>query len=142
MSEPERSRISRWLLPHGSEPDPRFTLANERGRFVLLSFWATWCGPCRVEMPEFQKAFVANPDLTIVGVNNAETAEQVAAFRSELGLTFPLVLDSDASIQKQYAINAYPSTYLLDRDGAILAQHFGPLTAEQIAAMVQQAINA
>lgn len=123
-----------------TETGTPFSLANERGRFVLLSFWATWCGPCRVEMPEFQKAFVATPDLTIVGVNNAETAEQVAAFRDELNLTFPLVLDTDASVQKLYGINAYPSTYLLDREGVIVALHFGPLTAEQIAEMVQQSV--
>ena len=122
-----------------TETGTPFSLVNERGRFVLLSFWATWCGPCRVEMPEFEKAFRANPNLTIVGVDNAETAEQVAAFRGELDLTFPLVLDPAAAIQDLYAIRAYPSTYLLDRDGVIVARHFGPLTAEQIAEMVQQA---
>ncbi|MFN8451597.1 MAG: cytochrome c biogenesis protein CcdA [Anaerolineae bacterium] len=120
-----------------------FTLADQRGKVVVLNFWATWCGPCRVEMPEFERAFAsrASDGLLIVGVNNAETAEDIAGFRDEFSLTFPLLVDSDASIQKLYGIAAYPSTYVLDRDGVIVAQQFGPMTAQQVGTLVDQALS-
>ena len=119
-----------------------FDLAHQRGKVVILNFWATWCGPCRVEMPQFEQAYTTNADqdFTILGVNNAEAVDVVAGFRDELRLSFPLLLDTDARIQKLYAINAYPSTYVLDRDGVIVNLHFGPLTAEQIATLVTQAL--
>lgn len=119
-----------------------FRLADQRGKVVILNFWATWCGPCRVEMPEFEKAFNAFADqgLAIIGVNNAETAEDIAGFRDELSLTFPLLVDADAGVQELYGILAYPSTYVLDRDGVIIAQQFGPMTAQQISEFVDQAL--
>lgn len=119
-----------------------FTLANQRGKVVLLNFWATWCGPCRVEMPEFQAAYATHSeqDFTIVGVNNAETLDQISAFRQEFGLSFPLLLDEDAAIQEQYAVLSYPSTFVIDRNGVIVTQHYGALTAEQIAALVADAL--
>ena len=119
-----------------------FTLADQRGKVVILNFWATWCGPCRIEMPEFEKAYASKggQGFSILGVNNAEAVDVVAGFRSELKLSFPLLLDTDAQIQKLYAINAYPSTYVLNRDGVIAALHFGPLTTEQIADLVTQAL--
>ncbi|MCZ2095062.1 MAG: redoxin domain-containing protein [Anaerolineae bacterium] len=119
-----------------------FSLADQRGKVVVLNFWATWCGPCREEMPEFEQAFIDHADegLLVVGVNNAETAEDIAGFRDELSLTFPLLVDADASLQQLYGILAYPSTYILDRDGVIVAQQFGPMTAEQISQLVAQAL--
>ncbi|MEP7292355.1 MAG: cytochrome c biogenesis protein CcdA [Chloroflexota bacterium] len=120
-----------------------FSLAEQRGKVVLLNFWATWCGPCRVEMPEFQKAFSGHSsgDFIIVGVNNAENSEQIDSFRDEYALTFPLLLDESAAIQEQYAILSYPSTFVIDPDGIIITQHYGPLTAEQIDTLVSQALS-
>lgn len=109
------------------------TLSDLRGTIVLLNFWATWCGPCRIEMPELQSAYVQNADqgFVVLAINNGETLEDVAGFRDALALTFPLALDERALIQRDYGIVSYPSTFLLDRDGRILARHFGPLTAAQ-----------
>ncbi len=120
-----------------------FALADQRGKVVLLNFWATWCGPCRVEMPEFQKAYSARADqgFVIVGVNNAETVEDIAGFRGELNLTFPLLVDADARIQELYGIMSYPSTFILNRDGEIVAQHYGAMTAAQIDSMVDQVLS-
>jgi len=109
------------------------TLSNLRGSIVLLNFWATWCGPCRIEMPELQSAYEQHVDqgFVVLAINNGETLEDVAGFRDELALTFPLALDERALVQRQYAVMSYPSTFLLDRDGRILARHFGPLTDAQ-----------
>jgi thiol-disulfide isomerase/thioredoxin len=123
-----------------TETGAPFTLAGQRGKVVLLNFWATWCAPCRVEMPEFEKAYAANPGLIIVGVNDAQTARDIAGFRAEFGLSFPLLLDADARVQNLYAVQSYPTTYVLDRDGVIVDHHFGALTADQIGSLVSRAL--
>lgn len=117
-------------------------LSDLRGQVVLLNFWATWCGPCRLEMPEFEAAYQAHAEkgFTILAINNQESVEDVLGFREELGLTFPMLMDEEGTIQKQYRIGAYPSTYLLDRDGIIIARHLGPLVASQIQELVEGAL--
>jgi cytochrome c-type biogenesis protein len=117
-------------------------LADFRGQVVILNFWATWCGPCRVEMPAFETVYQAYKDqgLAVIAVNNAETAAAVRSFRDEMSLNFVMALDENASIQNRYNIFSYPSTFILDRDGTILARHFGPLTADQITALVEDVL--
>jgi cytochrome c-type biogenesis protein len=119
-------------------------LADLRGQIVLLNFWATWCGPCRVEMPEFESAFQSRKDegFTILAINNGESIETVAGFRKELAVSFPLLMDEKADIQQLYAIAGYPTTFLLDRNGMIIAQQAGPLTADQIRQLVDRALAA
>ncbi len=119
-------------------------LSDYRGQVVLLNFWATWCGPCRIEMPEFEEAYAENADkgFAVIAVNNAESVATVQAFRDEMGLTFPLAMDEDGSIQSRYGIFNYPSTLLLDQQGKVLSQHFGALTAEQIHELVSGALTA
>ena len=118
-------------------------LAELRGQTVLLNFWATWCGPCRIEMPEFQQAYEAYADegFVIVAVNNQETSEQVNAFGEELGLTFPLAMDLRGSIQEIYGVRSYPSTYLIDENGVIIERHPGVLNVERIEAMIAEAMG-
>ena len=118
-------------------------LSDYRGQVVLLNFWATWCGPCRIEMPEFEEVYTEHADegFAVIAVNNAESAETVQAFREELGLSFPLAMDEDGSIQSRFGIFNYPSTFLLDREGKVLSQHFGALTVEQINELVAGALT-
>ena len=118
-------------------------LSDFRGQVVLLNFWGTWCGPCRVEMPAFEAAFNANKEtgFTILAVNNRDTPEAVSAFRGEFGLSFPLVMDDGAAIAKTYGVFSFPSTYVLNQHGVITARHFGALTAEQIQELVTQALT-
>jgi cytochrome c-type biogenesis protein len=127
-----------------SDTGETISLSDFRGQVVLLNFWATWCGPCRLEMPEFQSAYEAHADdgFTILAVNNRETLEDVIGFREEFGLTFPLALDEQGVIQERYGIISYPSTYVLDQDGVIIARQFGPLTSDQIQELVSQALSA
>lgn len=125
-----------------TETGEPFSLADQRGSVVLLIFWATWCGPCRIEMPEFQRAYTEYFDhgLVIVGVNNGETADQIGSFRDEFGLTFPLLLDESTAVQEQFAILSYPSTLVIDRNGVIVAHHYGALTSEQIVTLVAESL--
>jgi cytochrome c biogenesis protein CcdA/peroxiredoxin len=119
------------------------SLQDYRGQTVLLNFWATWCGPCRIEMPEFQDAYDAHRDdgFTILAVNNQETAQQVQDFADELSLTFPLLMDLQGDIQFQYGVVNYPSTYLINPDGVITNRHLGPLTADAIEEMINEAVS-
>ena len=119
-----------------------FALSDHRGEVVLLNFWATGCGPCREEMPVFDRAYQqqAGDGLLIVGVNFDESAQNVSNFGDEFGLSFPLVLDDGGDIQKLYGVRAYPTTYLIDRDGAIIAYHAGPLSEFQIQNLIRDAL--
>jgi cytochrome c-type biogenesis protein len=118
-------------------------LFDLRGQVVLLNFWATWCGPCRVEMPEFQQQYDtrAGDGFTILAVNSGESVNTVRDFRAEFGLTFPLAMDESTAIQIQYGLFSYPTTLLLDREGVIVARHFGPLTTEQIDQMLDSVLS-
>lgn len=108
-------------------------LSDFRGKAVLINFWATWCGPCRVEMPALQSRFdFYSPDLVILAVDNDESLELVSAFFDELGLTFPALLDPGAVIQDLYKIRGYPSSFVVDRDGIIRAIHIGIMTEDQL----------
>ncbi len=110
------------------------TLSDLRGRPVALNFWATWCAPCRVEMPALQAASerYADDGLAILAVNAGESAEAVNEYMQELGLTFPAVLDSDGQIVDLYEVRVFPTTVWIDADGIIRAEHFGPLDDDLI----------
>jgi len=122
--------------------DDIVALADLRGRVVLLNFWGTWCGPCRREMPEFQKAYeqwnAQGFDILAIAYNDTE--EAMAAFRDEYDLTFPLALDGTGEINDAYGIQTRPSSYLLDRDGVILARHFGIMTESQLSELLDEAL--
>lgn len=119
------------------------TLAQLRGQIVLVNFWATWCGPCRTEMPEFERAYNAHADegFTILAINNGETVDVVDAFREEMALSFPMALDEMGDVQDLFAVPGYPTTLLLDRNGVILTRHVGPLTADDIDTLVATALG-
>lgn len=117
-------------------------LSDLRGQVVVLNFWATWCAPCKVEMPEFEQAYQANRDnnFTVLAVNNSETVEQVVTFRDQLKLSFPFVMDEEGGIQREYGVVSYPSTYILNEEGVIIAKQFGPMTGEQIETLIAKAL--
>jgi len=114
-------------------------LSDYRGRTVVLNFWATWCVPCREEMPDLQRAFEdgqARGEVVVLGVNDKEPASVVTAFTKEVGTTFPIALDRTSAVRSQYGVIGLPGTFFIDRDGIIRSQHFGPvgtLLAEGIA---------
>lgn len=108
-------------------------LSDYRGQAVLINFWATWCGPCRIEMPAIQARYEQySPELVILAVDNDESLEIVSAFVDELGLTFPVLLDPGAAIQNLYQIRGYPSSYFVDANGIIQVVHIGIMTEGQL----------
>lgn len=110
------------------------SLSDYRGKAAQVNFWATWCAPCRIEMPAFQQLFdqYADKGFIIVAVNNTETIEDVTNFRNQLDLTFPLAMDRQGLIQAQFGILMYPTTFVLDQNGIIVARYYGTLTHTQI----------
>lgn len=104
------------------------SLEGLRGRVVLLNFWATWCGPCEAEMPAMQRLHtaLAGPDFELLAVSVDAGREEVDAFRKRLGLGFPILLDPEKRVSSRYQSHRFPESYLIDRDGRILARYIGP----------------
>jgi peroxiredoxin len=109
-------------------------LSDLKGDVVLVNFWATWCGPCQLEMPDIQERFSQYHDqgFTVVAVNFDENPDVVAAFKEDLGLTFDVVLDPGALVQRQYQITGYPTSIFVDREGVIQVRHVGLLDPSQL----------
>lgn len=111
------------------------SLSSYLGRPLILNFWATWCAPCRIEMPELQSTFIAyqEQDLAILALNQGETADLVRPFfYDEFDLTFTPLLDSDALVSQQYGAVNLPTTIFINPEGTITAIHRGPVLREQL----------
>ncbi len=116
------------------------SLETWRERPVIVTFWATWCAPCQVEMPALQALYEAgSPDgLHIVAINVDEPPEVFAPWAVERGLTFPLLADPTRSIQTQYRLRGVPQTVVIDRAGVIREIFYGPVPPDRL----QQAVAA
>ena len=104
------------------------TLADYRGKVVLLNFWASWCPPCLREMPSMERLRekMAGRPLEIVAVDSAETPEEVSAYLSRMQLGFPVLLDPDGSNTRRWKIFALPTSFLLDAEGRVRYVLTGP----------------
>lgn len=105
------------------------SLSQFRGRVVLLNFWATWCGPCRLEMPAIQDRY-NDGGFEVLAINFDEPAAQIVPFVAELRLTFPVLLDPGGSVQELYRVRGYPTSFLVDADGVIRFFHIGEMSPE------------
>lgn len=112
-----------------NDPDGRAVrLADHGDRVVVLNYWATWCGPCRVEMPALQALAERHPDaLTVLGINAGEPAEAVLAWRQHFGLTFPLLLDPAGVAARDYRLRGQPTTVIVAPGGRIESIIYGPV---------------
>jgi cytochrome c biogenesis protein CcmG, thiol:disulfide interchange protein DsbE len=115
-----------------------FALSDHRGTPVVLNFWATWCPPCRAELPELEAASRRyQGQVVIVGVDQAEPASTVQAFAQQMGLTFPLPLDTSAQVSRLYRVRSLPTTYFIDREGIIREMQIGALTEATLAQLLR-----
>jgi cytochrome c-type biogenesis protein len=108
-------------------------LSGLQGQVVFLNFWATWCGPCRIEMPSMEALYQSLKDrgFTILAVNGRENPDEVSAFMRENKLTFPTVLDRRGAINYRYGVQAIPTTYILDKRGMIVSRMVGSIEWNQ-----------
>jgi DsbE subfamily thiol:disulfide oxidoreductase len=139
----ETARINYKLVPNLQEmtdhsPAPQFTLPNLeggkvglkdfRGKLVLLNFWASWCVPCREEMPAMERLYQKYRDhgFVIVGVNLKDDKKSALSFVKELKITFPIAFDPNGEVGLIYGAWGLPTTYLIDANGIALARAWGP----------------
>jgi len=103
-------------------------LRDHRGKVVFLNFWATWCPPCRTEMPSMERLYrkLKGEGLVMLAVDMQENQKQVAKFMKGLDLSFPALLDGDGSVSYQYNIIGLPSTYIIDPQGYLVGKAVGP----------------
>lgn len=108
-----------------------------KGKKVLLNFWATWCPPCKEEMPDMQKLYeeYKDEDVVVVGVNVTSTEknrEDVEKFVKEYQLAFPILMDEIGEVTHQFEILSFPTTYFIDSDGVIRSKVIGALSKEKM----------
>jgi thiol-disulfide isomerase/thioredoxin len=121
----------------------RFVLANhleEDGRPVILNFWASWCPPCREEMPDLQAAAGAHPEVLILGVATDDDPLAAERFVEENGISYPTGFDEAERVARRYPSPALPSTYVISGDGMLVQTAFGRLTAEDIETLIAAAL--
>lgn len=143
--------VMRLKDQHGVE----HTLEDYRGKVIFLNFWATWCGPCQIEMPDIQAAYEKygenEDDVVILGVASPRsevntftyegTTDEVTAYLTEHQYTYPSLMDESGDIFMDYGIHSIPMTYMIDRDGYIYGLMRGMVTAEQIELMIEQTLR-
>ena len=96
------------------------TLSDYRGQPIVLNFWASWCGPCRVEMPFFEHAQRKyNGQAVVIGVNQGESGDIVQDFGVRQNISYPLLVDNDNTVNLNYNVNSLPTTIFIDPDGVV-----------------------
>lgn len=129
--------------PIVGKPAPDFTLvdihgetvrlSSLHGKPVLVNFWATWCIPCEQEMPMIESAYQKEgAQFEVLAVNADEPDAKVRDYVNKMGLTFTILLDPGGTVQSQYRLNGYPSSFFIDRDGVIRDEHIGIMDSTQL----------
>ena len=127
------------------------TLEDYKGKTIFLNFWATWCPPCRAEMPDIQKLYdeyreKEDDSVVILGVAGPEmggetTEEGITAFLEEHGYTYPVLMDTTGELFRGYGIFSYPTTYMIDQDGNVFGYASGQLTEDTMRSIIAQTIE-
>lgn len=108
-------------------------LSSYRGKVVIVNFWATWCPPCRQEMPVLQRVAASEPDLVVLEVDLMEPADRARSFLDSLGLDrLQPVFDSDGATTRRFGVLSLPSTFFIDKDGVIRHLELAQMTEERI----------
>lgn len=123
-------------------------LSDYRGKTVFLNFWATWCPPCRAEMPDIQKLYETSPregkDAVIVlavagpGIGSEKNVAGVTAFLKEHGYTYPVLMDTEGKLFSEYGIQAFPTTFMINRAGRVYGYVSGMLSPEMMRSIIRQ----
>ena len=129
----------------------KHNLADYKGKIIFLNFWATWCPPCRAEMPDIQKLYERSPQegpdaVIVLGVAAPELGsetdkEGIKEFMAKNGYTYPVLMDTKGKLFEAYGIRAIPATYLIGRRGNIIGRVQGALSAENIEKIIQQVLR-
>ena len=140
VTVPEESTENPDLAPDFTVYDVdgnAYKLSDFRGKPVILNFWASWCGPCKAEMPEFENAYVEYGDqihFIIVDLvdGQSETVESGSAYVTEMGYTFPVYFDTDMEAAFSYQVSAIPMSIFIDAQGIVVNSHVGMISADEL----------
>jgi peroxiredoxin len=115
------------------------SLSDLKGKKVFLNFWATWCPPCKAEMPEIEKLYqeTKDTDLVIVAVEIGEPLDTVKPFIENNKYNFKVLLDPDQSVATKYNITSIPTSYFIDTEGNIVSKHVGGMNIDQMKAYIK-----
>ena len=126
-------------------------LDDYRGKTIFLNFWATWCPPCKAEMPDIQKLYekssTEGEDAVIVlgvaapNMGQEGSEEEIAAFMEEKGYTYPVLMDTEGELFASYGIMSFPTTFMIDRDGNVFGYVSGMLSADMMDSIVRQTLD-
>jgi peroxiredoxin len=118
------------------------SLSDYRGQVVLLNLWATWCPPCRAEIPDIEEAYRARQDdgFVVLGVSVEQTRGSVAPFVQAMDMTYPVLLDEMGKLYKTYRAPGLPMSILLDEEGVIRVRHIGGMTGAQLDAYLAEVL--
>lgn len=111
------------------------------GRPVVLNLWASWCSPCRAEMPAFDAASQIHGDVFFLGVAVEDDPASAKAFAEEIGVSYPLAIDESERVGRRYASPGLPATFLISADGAIVRTVFGQLDEDEIAQLISESFG-
>ncbi|MEZ4729496.1 MAG: TlpA disulfide reductase family protein [Caldilineaceae bacterium] len=111
-----------------SDDGRHLRLQDLQGRPVLINFWATWCGPCRLEMPELVATAKNHKELVVLAVNVQEELAQIEPFAEDFAMTIPIVRDTDGALRQTYRVRGMPTSIFIDKEGKVAAVWSGLLT--------------
>lgn len=117
------------------------SLSDYEGTPVIINFWATWCPPCRAEMPDMEEMYQSTDDLEILAVNLTETESTrnaVSQFVGELGLSFPILLDQNSDVMGQYEVGPVPTSIFVDREGKVQSVILGAMNKDLMEQRLQE----
>lgn len=124
------------------------TLADYKGKTIFLNFWATWCGPCKAELPDIQKLYEkyseeTEEEVVVLGVagpkmGNEKTEEEIIEFLEENELTYPVLMDTDWTLFQGYGISSFPTTFMIDKEGNVFGYVPGQLSYDIMEDIIRQ----
>ena len=127
------------------------TLSEYKGKTVFLNFWATWCPPCKAEMPDIQKIYEeyqekGDDSLVILGIaapnwGQEQSQEGITAFLEEMGYTYPVVMDTTGEMFMAYGISSFPTTFMIDKEGNVFGYASGQLNEATMKSIVEQTMS-
>lgn len=138
-------------VPALNQPAPNFALRDAtghvvrlsdlHGQIVLVNFWATWCIPCRQELPVIEQVYneQRGQGFTVLEVDEQESPAAINSFAAQVGAMPPVLLDRDGSVMQQYHLQGLPDSFLVDRQGAVRGLSFGPVSRETILRYIDSA---
>jgi len=115
-----------------------YSISEFRGKKVILNFFATWCPPCRAEIPDFERFHQNNKDIVLIGVNIQEDKKAVEEFLKSMGVSYIVLLDKEGKIATNFGIEGIPTTFLLDENGKIVAKNVGMMTYDELKNFAKQ----